>query len=220
MNSITISLTLASAPKFFEGQGGEAKFNRCVLKGTFSITQKDQTLTYTIPVECWGSVADYARDLEEGSGVLVVGTLIEKEIPNHQYKTTGIKADQVVLYVGASTAPINFVVACGNLGRDPEAKYFESGNVKATTSIATKDRKDTHWLSLTAWGKTAEVMADYAKKGTRIGIKGQLQFDQWEKDGEVKQRLHINANSLELMGSKNQERELVGVPVGSADDDF
>lgn len=218
MNSITISLTLASAPKFFEGQ--EGKSNRCTFKGTFSITQKEHQLNYTIPVECFGAQAEYTRDLEEGAGVLVVGTLIERELPNHQYKTTGIKADQVVLYVGASTAPINLVVACGNLGRDPEAKYFESGNVKASTSIATKDRRDTHWLSLTAWGKTAEVMADYAKKGTRIGIKGQLQFDQWEKDGEVKQRLHINANSLELMGSKNQERELVGVPVGSADDDF
>ncbi len=218
MNSITISLILASAPKFFEGQ--EGKSSRCTFKGTFSIQQKDQTLSYAIPVECWGHTAEYVRDLEEGAGALVVGTLIERELPNHQYKTTGIKADQVVLYVGASTAPINFVAACGNLGRDPEAKYFESGNVKATTSIATKDRKDTHWLNITAWGKTAEVMADYAKKGTRIGIKGQLQFDQWEKDGEVKQRLHINANSLELMGSKNQERELVGVSVGSADDDF
>lgn len=218
MNSITISLVLASAPKFFEGQ--EGKVNRCTFKGTFSIQQKDQTLSYTIPVECWGHTAEYVRDLEEGAGALVVGTLIERELPNHQYKTTGIKADQVVLYVGASTAPINLVVACGNLGRDPEAKYFESGNVKATTSIATKDRKDTHWLNLTAWGKTAEIMADYTRKGARIGIKGQLQFSQWEKDGEVKQRLHINANSLELMGGKNQERELVKASAGSADDDF
>lgn len=87
---------------------------------------------------------------------------------------------------------MNSVNLIGNLGKDPEIKYFESGTCKCTFSIAVtkymgkdKDPK-TVWINCEAWGKTAETIAEYFKQGNKIGIDGSLDTDTWEQDDGTK----------------------------------
>ena len=78
---------------------------------------------------------------------------------------------------------VNKVILLGNLGKDPEVKYTQSGMAVARFSLATTERakdKDgnwqdkTEWHSLVAFGRTAEVAGEYLKKGRTIYIEGAL----------------------------------------------
>ena len=94
----------------------------------------------------------------------------------------------------------------GRLGSDPDVKYFEGGSVKARIRIALDAYKQeqTLWLTVEAWGKTAEVIANYCRKGSQIGISGELRENQWEaKDGSgTRKELFVNASRIDLLGSK------------------
>jgi single-strand DNA-binding protein len=76
---------------------------------------------------------------------------------------------------------INLVNLVGNVGADPDVKYFTSGSVKCTLTLAVrslkKDQPD--WFNLELWGKTAEVAANYVRKGKQIGISGSLKIETW-----------------------------------------
>lgn len=107
---------------------------------------------------------------------------------------------------------INVVAMVGRAGRDPDIKYFESGASLAEFSLAVnRMRRDDppDWIDLKIWGKTAQVAADYVKKGKQIGLIGQLQFDHWNdrKSGEHRTKCYVNVNSLELMGSKEEAQQ-------------
>ena len=104
---------------------------------------------------------------------------------------------------------INSVVLSGRLGSDPDVKYFDSSKVKASFTIAVdnpykKDEPD--WVSIIAWGKTAETIANYARKGHMIGIVGRLETQSWDdrNTGEKKSRLVANADRVNLMTSKRE----------------
>lgn len=79
------------------------------------------------------------------------------------------------------TLSINLINLVGNAGADPAVKYFESGSVKCTLTLAVrslkKDQPD--WFNLELWGKTAEVAANYVRKGKQIGISGSLKIETW-----------------------------------------
>ena len=102
---------------------------------------------------------------------------------------------------------MNNVQFIGNCGRDTELKYAASGSAIAENSIAiTKRWKDrtsgeekerTDWIPVTAFGRTAERLADIGKKGTVLLVEGYLQVDQWEdKDTKKKQsRMKVVANT-------------------------
>jgi len=68
----------------------------------------------------------------------------------------------------------NIVIVDGNVGQDPEARYFESGTNNVKFSIAANDGKDgaTHWFPIVFWGKSAETVATYVKKGQQLFITG------------------------------------------------
>ncbi len=75
----------------------------------------------------------------------------------------------------------------GNLGKDPELRYLESGtavcNFSAATSAGFGDNKSTTWVKCTAWGKTAEIIEKHFSKGSRIGVVGEIKTGEYEKDG-------------------------------------
>lgn len=101
---------------------------------------------------------------------------------------------------------VNSVVLVGRAGRDPEMRYFESGRVKTTFSLAvnrpTKE-KQTDWFDIEIWGKQAEVAGEYVRKGSLIGIEGRLDFSRWTDDaGQKHARPYIHAIGLRLLGSK------------------
>jgi len=117
---------------------------------------------------------------------------------------------------------VNRWVGIGNLGRDPEVRYMESGQAVANFSIAINEKwtgKDgkknerTEWVRVVAWGKLAELCAEYLKKGRQVGVEGRLQTREYEKDGEKKYSTEIVADRVEFLGGKNGEAK------GSAEDD-
>ncbi len=105
---------------------------------------------------------------------------------------------------------MNSVVLVGRAGQDPEMKYFESGKVKTTFSMAisrwdSKSKAEvTDWFNIELWDKAAEVAGEYVKKGRWVGIDGRLVSSKWSgADGVQKERFIIRANSLRLLG-KNE----------------
>ncbi|MFO0055639.1 MAG: single-stranded DNA-binding protein [Dolichospermum sp.] len=110
----------------------------------------------------------------------------------------------------SSPVNINSVNITGRTGQDPEPKYFESGKNKCSASLAVRRTSDqTDWFDLEAWGKTAEVMGNYVRKGGLIGISGQLKFEEWtdKNSGELRSKPIILVGQLELLGGKKEQEE-------------
>jgi single-strand DNA-binding protein len=97
---------------------------------------------------------------------------------------------------------VNKVILIGNVGKDPEVKYTPSGTPVAKFSLATNERykdKDgnwqdrTEWHNLLAWQRTAEIVGEYVKKGSKVYIEGSLRTSSWDdkSTGEKKYRTEI-----------------------------
>lgn len=102
---------------------------------------------------------------------------------------------------------INSVVIVGHVGQDPEMKYFESGSVKTTMSIAVnrrqKDNDKTDWFKIELWGRNAEVAGEYVRKGSLVGVEGRLEFNHWtDAEGNKHVSHYILADRLQLLGKK------------------
>ncbi len=106
---------------------------------------------------------------------------------------------------------VNKVILLGNLGKDPEVKYTQTGMAVARFSLATSDRvkdKDgnwqdrTEWHNLVAFQRTAEIASEYLKKGNKVYIEGRLHSDSWDdkETGQKKYRTEIIINDLVLLG--------------------
>ena len=110
---------------------------------------------------------------------------------------------------------VNKVILVGNLGKDPELKYTPQGTAVAKFSLATSEKyKDkagewqerTEWHNLVAWARTAEVAAEYLKKGSSVFIEGRLRTDSWDdkETGQKKYRTEIIVNELVMLGGRGQ----------------
>ena len=104
---------------------------------------------------------------------------------------------------------MNSVVIVGRCGQDPEMKYFESGKVKTTFSLAvnrwdTKTKSEiTDWFNVEFWEKQAEVAGEYVKKGRQVALDGKLVVSSWTTpQGENRTRYLIRGINLRLLGSK------------------
>lgn len=107
-------------------------------------------------------------------------------------------------------AGVNKVILIGNLGRDPELRYTQSGQAVANFSLATSEqfsKKDgtrderTEWHRIVAWGRTAELCAQYLSKGRTVYVEGRLQTREWEnKEGQKQRTTEIVAQSVQFLG--------------------
>jgi single-strand DNA-binding protein len=102
---------------------------------------------------------------------------------------------------------LNKVILYGTLGRDPELKALPSGQSVVTFSMATtrtwKDQngakqEDTQWHNIVCFGKRADVLAQYVKKGDRLYVEGRLQTRSWEKDGVKHYRTEITVDDFQF----------------------
>jgi single-strand DNA-binding protein len=111
---------------------------------------------------------------------------------------------------------VNKVILLGNVGKDPEMRATQSGMVIAQLTLATADRqKDqtgnwvdkTEWHNLVCFGRTAEVVRDYVKKGKQLYIEGKIQTRSWDdkESGQKKYRTEIIVNELALLGGGDRE---------------
>lgn len=97
---------------------------------------------------------------------------------------------------------MNSIALIGRLGRDPEVRYFETGKVVANFTVAV-DRygEGADWFKVEAWGKTAQVLADYARKGHRIGLNGRMTQEEWtdRATGEKRTGWKLVASAVDLL---------------------
>jgi single-strand DNA-binding protein len=109
-------------------------------------------------------------------------------------------------------ATYNKVLIMGNLTRDPELKQTPSNQSVAQIGIAMnrkfKDREgnmreETTFVDCEAWGRTAEVMAQYLSKGKPVFVEGRLKLDQWQdKDGNNRSKLKVVIETFQFIDSK------------------
>ncbi|MEM0950610.1 MAG: single-stranded DNA-binding protein [Cyanobacteria bacterium P01_H01_bin.74] len=102
----------------------------------------------------------------------------------------------------------NSVIIVGRVGQDPEIKYFESGSVKAKFSVAvnrnySKENPITDWFSIEVWGRRAEFVGEWVKKGALVNVMGQLEVNRYnDQAGNPKEWWFIKASDVGFVGSK------------------
>ncbi|MEO0986807.1 MAG: single-stranded DNA-binding protein [Cyanobacteria bacterium J06639_14] len=101
----------------------------------------------------------------------------------------------------------------GHLGADPDSRYFESGSQvsRFTLYVNEKFNKDgqteerTHRFPVEVWGKTAEFVNNYLRKGSRVAVQGSLAENTWTDETGNHSRVIIKANRIENLTPKKAE---------------
>lgn len=111
---------------------------------------------------------------------------------------------------------IAHVSIVGTVTRDPEIKDVASTKL-ATFSLAVnrkvKGEKVASFFDCKAWGKTAETIVEYVKKGKPIYVQGELIQERWEKDGENRSKIVVNVNSFQFLpGGEKEDAKPKGPP--------
>lgn len=110
-------------------------------------------------------------------------------------------------------ASVNKVILVGNLGADPEVRYLPSGDAVANIRLATTDRyKDkasgdykevTEWHRVNFFGRLAEIVSEYLKKGSSIYIEGRIRTRKWQDQaGQDRYSTEIVADQMQMLGSR------------------
>ncbi|MEQ1862934.1 MAG: single-stranded DNA-binding protein [Chthoniobacteraceae bacterium] len=121
-------------------------------------------------------------------------------------------------------ASFNKVMLIGNLTRDPEMKYTPKGTAIAEIGLAVnrsytteggEKREEVTFVDVTLWGRVAEIVGEYCKKGRPLFVEGRLQLDSWDDKatGQKRSKLKVIGENIQLLGS----REGGGGPSGGGD---
>ena len=108
---------------------------------------------------------------------------------------------------------VNKAIIVGNLGRDPEVRYAASGAAIANVSIATteswKDKNSgentekTEWHRVVFFGRLAEIVGEYLKKGSQVYVEGRIQTRKWQdQSGNDRYTTEIVANDMQMLGGR------------------
>ena len=107
---------------------------------------------------------------------------------------------------------VNKVQIIGTLGRDPEMKALPNGNAVVTVSVATDESYNdkqsgqkverTEWHRMTAFGKLAEIIGQYLKKGSKAYFEGKLRTNEYEKDGIKRYSTEIVVNDMMMLDGR------------------
>ena len=125
-------------------------------------------------------------------------------------------------------AGVNKVILVGNLGRDPELRYTQSGQAVVNFTLATSESwtdksgekaERTEWHRIVVWGRTGEMCAQYLSKGRSVYIEGRIQTREWEdKEGNKRSTTEINAQTVQFLGGPRGDSDgpRGGAPGGGA----
>ena len=112
---------------------------------------------------------------------------------------------------------VNRVILVGNAGKDAELREMSNGNHLSHFSLATSESwksKDgersehTEWHNIVAFGKLAEICAQYVKKGMRIYVEGKIQSRKWkDSDGADRMNYDIQAEKVQMLENKRESEE-------------
>lgn len=110
-------------------------------------------------------------------------------------------------------ASYNKVMIIGNLTRDPEIKYTPKGTAIADIGLAVnrnyttesgEKREEVTFIDVTLWGRVAEIVGEYCKKGRPLFVEGRLQLDSWDDKatGQKRSKLKVVGENIQLLGSR------------------
>jgi len=112
---------------------------------------------------------------------------------------------------------INKVILVGNLGNDPETRYMPDGNAVTSITVATSEswkdkntgeqKEKTEWHRCSAFGKLAEIMGQYLRKGSKVYIEGSLQTRTYDKEGQKHYATEIKVRDMQMLDSKGQDNQ-------------
>ena len=107
---------------------------------------------------------------------------------------------------------VNKVILIGNLGKDPELKYFPNGDAFCNVTIATSEswndkasgekKERTEWHNVVFTRKLAEIAGQYLKKGAKVYVEGSLRTRKWEKDGIDRYTTEILVNDMQMLDGR------------------
>ncbi len=110
---------------------------------------------------------------------------------------------------------VNKVILIGNLGKDPEMRYMPSGEAIANFSVATSEnwtdktsgdkKEQTEWHRCVFFGRTAEVIGQYVKKGSKIYVEGRLQTRKWQdKEGQDRYTTEVRGDVMRMLDKRGE----------------
>ena len=111
-------------------------------------------------------------------------------------------------------ANLNKVMLIGNLTRDPEIKYTPKGTAIADIGLAVnrnyttesgEKREEVTFIDVTLWGRVAEIVGEYCKKGRPLFVEGRLQLDTWDdkQTGQKRSKLKVVGDNIQLLGGRD-----------------
>ena len=112
---------------------------------------------------------------------------------------------------------VNKVILVGNVGKDPEIKYFDNDNVKANFPLATSERgytaangtqvpERTEWHNIVCWRGLAQVVEKFVRKGSQLYIEGKIRTRSYDDQNGVKRYItEVYVDNLELLNRRNTE---------------
>ena len=112
---------------------------------------------------------------------------------------------------------VNKVILVGNVGGDPEVRTMPNGNAVSNLTLATSEswtdkqsgqkQERTEWHRIVFFGKLAEVVGEYVRKGSQIYVEGRLQTREWEKDGVKRYTTEIVVDQqgvMQMLGGRQE----------------
>lgn len=108
---------------------------------------------------------------------------------------------------------VNKAIVVGNLGRDPETRFMPNGNAVCEITVATSEswkgkdgtqQERTEWHRIVAYGRLAEIMGEYLRKGRQVYIEGSIRTEKWQdKEGKDRYTTKIIANEMQMLGGRD-----------------
>ncbi len=111
----------------------------------------------------------------------------------------------------------NKVILVGNLTRDLELRYLQSGTAVGNTGIATnrkfkgsdgEQKQEVMFIDITFFGRTAEIANQYLKKGSKVLVEGRLRLDSWEDQSGAKRSKHsVTVDNMQMLDSRGDNQQ-------------
>lgn len=105
---------------------------------------------------------------------------------------------------------VNKAILVGHVGKDPEIKTFQSGNKVANITLATSERytdrdgnkqEETEWHTVQAFGKLADVVEKYVRRGYCLYVEGKIRTRSYDADGRTVYKTEVVANTIQMLSS-------------------
>lgn len=125
---------------------------------------------------------------------------------------------------------LNKAQIIGRLGQDPETRYTQSGSAVTNLSVATSEswkdkqtgekKENTEWHRIVAFGKLAEIMGEYLRKGSQVYIEGKIQTRKWQdKDGVDRYTTEIVASQMVMLDTRGEQSKPAAPPAAEPSPD-